>query len=112
MRKINLSTSTHLAVPDIDSLPPGGIAMNHHDGDIMIIKDQTSTGGDKKIIKIERAFNLYRVADVAARDAIFATGVVLLLDMAEYTNGSGKLQLDTLVSDIGIGEWDILEIHE
>ncbi len=112
MRKINLNTGTHLAVPDVDSLPPGGIAINHYDGDMMIVKDQTSTGGEKKIIKIERAFNLYRVADIAERDAVFATGVVLPLDMAEYTNGDGKLQLDTLVSEIGIGEWDVLEVNE
>ncbi len=112
MRKINLNTGTHLATPDVDSLPYGGIAVNYHDGDMMIISDKTSTGGIKRVIRIERAFNLYRVADIAAKDALFATGVILPLDMCEYTNGNGKLQLDTLLDDQGAGVWDVLEIHE
>jgi len=111
MRKINLNTVGHLNTPNVNILGPGQIAVNHTDGDIMILKDETATGGSKRVVRIKRAFNLYEVADVAARDALFAAGKMLPLDMCEYTNSSGKLQLDTLLDDHGSGVWDILEVH-
>ena len=112
MRKLNLNSTTHLERPTLQQMSEGHIATNSRDGDIMIVQEHTALGIPRRIIKLERAFMLHEVADIVARDALYATGVILPLDMCEYTNSNGKLQLDGLLVDTGPGVWGVLEIHD